>query len=663
MSPVILLLQILLLVSGAEGSAAIDETVFLLRTLRADEATKAAEGLDEGLCQKPFLRAWGLRLLGKDAEARAMLQGAAPCPEVPAEFGDSLFHDSQRGSRGAEKLWLLRQGQLVEDKPEKAEETSRALLVKYPCSKEAQAVLADWKKELSARERFQRALSFISCDEYGSALELLEKLQQEKAPGLEDAVNWELGMLRLRKLRQDPDKALANFEALAGSPKYKDEALYMSARSNLTMERYDAAAVLYQKYLKVGTRKGYREQAQYYLAWMPFDHGEWAASIPLLDRYLKLWPHGTMKSYVLWFKAWADYKLKRWDRMLKDLEPLTRYKKDIVGGKALYWQGVAQKNLGRDDEARKSMQLVTRRWPLTWYGMLAWQRLSQWSGKEEPWLFLDDWREEFSDLAGPGGQAPTLQTGLSRIFALARLGQTDLARDLWMHSPLAASYRRIGAQTQYLSELLELPQHFRDKVSRGQLTRLPAFGGNPWHWFAEYPRAYWRLVEPEARLRGITPYFVVSIMRQESRYRPGVVSWARAVGLMQLIWPTGKRIAEGEGLSIDKLRLFEEAVNIRLASAYLSGLLKEFKGSYVLAAQGYNSGAPAVKRFLGRKNQGIDEAVEDFAYNEGRNYCRKVVGHLLTYLYLYTDPQERRAALHGLLPQEVPRDFPGTVDF
>lgn len=37
--------------------------------------------------------------------------------------------------------------------------------------------------------------------------------------------------------------------------------------------------------------------------------------------------------------------------------------------------------------------------------------------------------------------------------------------------------------------------------------------------------------------------------------------------------------------------------------------------------------------------------IEEFEYNEGRSYCRKVTEHMLRYLYLYEDDVERRGQI------------------
>jgi hypothetical protein len=56
--------------------------------------------------------------------------------------------------------------------------------------------------------------------------------------------------------------------------------------------------------------------------------------------------------------------------------------------------------------------------------------------------------------------------------------------------------------------------------------------------------------------------------------------------------------------------------------------------------------------------------VEEFPYNESRNYSRKVSEHFLRYLYLYErDPAVRGRWLDALFPVVVDRDIPGDVGY
>ena len=84
----------------------------------------------------------------------------------------------------------------------------------------------------------------------------------------------------------------------------------------------------------------------------------------------------------------------------------------------------------------------------------------------------------------------------------------------------------------------------------------------------------------------------------------------------------------------------------------------------MFASAAYNSGAPAIKRFLAR-NRGLpfDEMVESIAYNEGRNYARKVAEHLVRYAYLHLPPDERAALYARLFPDVVDYDVGTAVEF
>ena len=697
----------------AQAPVPLEELVFRLRSGRAQEALEGAVG---EACEARFVRASALDQLEQDGEAAALFEGLKGCPDLPQDevrLGyfltvepNSLEPGLRRSLPGEmgrlaarlkghpklPRLRIARAAALAANQDWKAAlaalegefpageaplalslaalvagtagqqdlafAKNRNLFLTYPCSLEAQALEAEGGPvtKLTPGEQFGRALALFRCKDYLGARRLLEGLGDGAAGISKDEWHWYLGQILAEKLRLDPKAALDHFRAISAGSAHADEAAFLAARCLLRLEDYPAAAQGFRSYARSGKNKALKDKARYYVAWMPFDHGLWDEAPASLSTYLDS-GGGSMTVYVVWFRAWAHYKAGRWAEALPDLATLSRSGNQLVGGRGLYWTGVVLDKLGRRDEAVETLRGLLRRWPLSWYGLLSWKRLSDWTGREEPWVFLAD----PAPTAELKPRLPGARGTLRRAVRLAELGQTAFARALLPRlGPALAS--GLG-EAVALSELFEVPTVFREKVKRRGLYSLPGHGGDLAAWVHEYPRAYWRLVEKEGRRRGLEPLFLDSIMRQESRYRRGVVSWADAMGLMQLIPPTAERLAELEGLPFRREQLFDEGRNIRLAAAYLAMLREEFSGSYTLAALAYNSGAPAVKRFLGRKNHGLDEAVEDFAYNEGRNYCRAVTGHLLTYLYLYSSPEHRRDLLPSLLPEDAPRKFPGRVDF
>ena len=54
-------------------------------------------------------------------------------------------------------------------------------------------------------------------------------------------------------------------------------------------------------------------------------------------------------------------------------------------------------------------------------------------------------------------------------------------------------------------------------------------------WEILFPLDYWEAIRAEAARRGLDPYLLASIIRQESGFEPTTVSNAGAVGLMQIM--------------------------------------------------------------------------------------------------------------------------------
>jgi soluble lytic murein transglycosylase len=125
-------------------------------------------------------------------------------------------------------------------------------------------------------------------------------------------------------------------------------------------------------------------------------------------------------------------------------------------------------------------------------------------------------------------------------------------------------------------------------------------------------------------------------MRQESGFRPDVVSRAGAVGLMQLMPAIATKLA-GEAVTTYMLRTPE--TNIALGLEEMRALDEEFKHVYPLSIAAYNAGKSRVRRWLkeSRKME-LDRFVERIPFNETRNYVRRVTTHYARYSYL-DDPK------------------------
>lgn len=93
-----------------------------------------------------------------------------------------------------------------------------------------------------------------------------------------------------------------------------------------------------------------------------------------------------------------------------------------------------------------------------------------------------------------------------------------------------------------------------------------------------------------ARDAGLSPELVAAVAWRESRMQPHVVSRAGAIGEMQLMPATARR------LGVDP---WDTAQNLHGGAAYLGGLLRRYDGDLVRALAAYNAGPGAVDRYGG----------------------------------------------------------------
>jgi soluble lytic murein transglycosylase len=139
-----------------------------------------------------------------------------------------------------------------------------------------------------------------------------------------------------------------------------------------------------------------------------------------------------------------------------------------------------------------------------------------------------------------------------------------------------------------------------------------------------------------AGLDGLEPELVYSIMREESGYRPEIVSVSGARGLLQLMPATAERLAVQSQLgAFSPDDLFDPGINIRLGALYLQQLLARFDGRRSAAIGSYNAGPTAVARWLEQAGGEDDEWVESMGYDQTREYVKRVLRSLHAYRVLY----------------------------
>jgi soluble lytic murein transglycosylase len=242
------------------------------------------------------------------------------------------------------------------------------------------------------------------------------------------------------------------------------------------------------------------------------------------------------------------------------------------------------------------------------------------------------------------------------FLAAERLGQRPELRprplqdDLAVQAELAALPAMRRARELFHAERrdLAMPElRFalgdRGAAQRAQAARLVAAWG--WHapsvqllselqlWddlWLRFPRPYDAEVAQAAKDTGLPADWLYAVVRTESLYDPRAVSSAGALGLLQLMLPTARSVAQRAGLPAPaRDDLFRPEVNIALGARYLREMQQSFRNHFVLTLAAYNAGPNRVPEWLPRAPLDAEVWIENIPYNETRAYVQRALSNLV----------------------------------
>jgi len=283
-------------------------------------------------------------------------------------------------------------------------------------------------------------------------------------------------------------------------------------------------------------------------------------------------------------------------------------------GRAAYWEARAYAALDQPDAAQVAMAYGAE-FQTGFYGLLA---------AEAAGLPMDPALAE----TGPPGPLPETFMGRDLLRAglmLRDAGETQLAARFFLQLAEELSdddLTRLADLTVRLDEPYLALLLAKYAAERGVVLVGPYFPLSTLPQVADVP-----------------PELVLSIIRRESEFNPGVVSRAGARGLMQLMPRTAKAVAESldEADHHEARLLAEPDYNVRLGTAYLERLIGRFGGNVLLVAAAYNAGPTRVERWLKTLGDPRDEGtdpldwIESIPFRETRNYVMRVAESVVIY--------------------------------
>ncbi len=451
-----------------------------------------------------------------------------------------------------------------------------------------------------------------------------------KAAALLQAEENEISWFLLAQLKAKDKK---NQEAIGllqrGLTKYFDDPDYYSALSLLykllPKEQYASTA---QFFLSVPTNP---HNAR--ILWLAADRSKGEQKKQLYKLTRSLFPQSKYAARALGELFWETYasgKQTEANAYAQDL--IQNFPKSPERARALFWLAKAQLKAGSDKQALTGFSKVLTEHPDTFYAYRA-QNLLQKDQKNWPNPPLAKQLPTESQSKIPTSELKQLSPALQELYRL-NLWQEFLGAmplDYSKNFPGVQAWARASVDGDFAGSIKAASDAIgNENLALGQAKEL---------WKLSYPLHYAEAVFVQAKRNKLSPYLLLALIRQESRFNAKAISSSDALGLCQLLPGTAQGVTKALGYTgFKRDKLFQSDYNLACGGRYLGDMIADFGGRPYLAVAAYNAGPGAVKKWLSEKGDADpDLFVENIPYPETRQYVKNVFENYWVYEQLYAN--------------------------
>ena len=370
--------------------------------------------------------------------------------------------------------------------------------------------------------------------------------------------------------------------------------------------------------------------------WMKLDR---ARAAEYYARVVASAPASPDASVAQWRVIWTAY-LARNDVRDQIEQYLRQYPNSAYVVDALYFLGRANERAGNVMHARSVYLAATDRFPQTYFGGWAADRLRQiGSDPINPADFLSLFPVApplpvFSKAVPAAANARWTRAQALRNIAFDQSAELELraANDRTPAPGLLYAISEAAAAAGKYPAAITTARQLLPRMDARRFEEVP-----PDVWRIVYPWPYRTEIEREATRNNLDPTLMAGLIRQESAFASDAVSVSNALGLMQVWPPTGTKLARTLKLSYSRTSLLDPDYNLRLGAYYLSSLLKMF-GKPELAVAAYNAGETRVMEWTaGQSYEELPEFVESIPITQTRDYVQIVLRNRGLYSRIYRD--------------------------
>ena len=290
-----------------------------------------------------------------------------------------------------------------------------------------------------------------------------------------------------------------------------------------------------------------------------------------------------------------------------------------------FWAALSHDRAGNPGGARERLLGVYGEDPLSFYGALAGEQVGA------PVLPADL-------PPGPAPAPPSAATEFANAvlrLRAHRLVPTSGSLSFEFERLIEHFDGRFGSSYEFAEALIELGLPLQ-AITLGRRIRAEEGSWNLRLLRIVHPFRHGELIVHAAQARGLDPFFVAGLIRQESGFDAEISSRSGAWGMMQLMPPTAREVAGNLGIAYSLEGLRDPETNITLGTSYLATMVRRFDGKPEDILSAYNAGPGRMRTWQGDSTyRDRDVFVEHIPFEETRNYVKLVQAYARVYTALY----------------------------
>jgi soluble lytic murein transglycosylase-like protein/thioredoxin-like negative regulator of GroEL len=543
-----------------------------------------------------------------------------------------------------------------------AEQKSEALNILTPLAKKAasarimNSALSLLKKYVhypkwTIDDKIDRIKALMDNKAYNLAEKMVVRMSQKLKGSVAVAkeLRWLHARLTFDRRRHYEQAVLLLDKVIKDGNPYADKARFLKARALSRMDKDIEAIKEYTKFANRTKNRARADDARFLAARLLFYLGQHKKALSRFERLVGTGKSNGKKSFLGPGRARDAHFLAGMSAILdgKPKGAILHLKAASKGSKSQdainrnqYWLAVAGLNAGTT-EGVEQLQTLCRKDPTSWYSMYASIRLKEKKQEYKSCVPLSIYDKTGADKGNLNGELPamSLEKLSSEAAFFADIGLFKRAAEVLNKSEKKFKKSVPLKDLVFYYMKLDAPQYAIRRTATG-LKWSQMSAQNIWRYKSAYPEPYKKLVLAQEKRHNLPSHLLFAIARKESLFNPFALSYAGAMGMLQMMpatYETNRKRANLKPLKKGALPSAEDS--IVAAGFELANLLSGYKGTLPLAIMAYNAGTGAVNRWIERSGRfPMDVFVEKAGFAQTRNYVKRVYKTLVRYRLLNNMP-------------------------